>query len=223
MISLLGLVIGFPATIVFALLLSEIASKRLRKTVQTISYLPYFVSMVVICGLVIDFLSSNGAITDLLVLLGLKRQNLLLNPAYFRAIYILSDLWQGLGYGSIVFLAAISSVNTELHEAAFMDGANGFQRVIHVTIPAIMPTIAMLFILRCGLLMTVGFDKILLLYNPGIYSTADVILTHVFRMGLVQAQFGYASAVGLFNSVIGTVLLILSNALARRDADNALI
>lgn len=222
-ISLLGLLIGFPSSIVFALLINEIHHKLFKRTVQTISYLPYFVSMVVICGLIIDFVSSHGIITNFLVRLGMERQNLLNNPSYFWTINLLSDMWQSLGYGSILFLAAITNVNPELHEAAIIDGANRFRRVWHITIPGIMPVIITMLILRTGLLMTVGFEKILLLYNPSIYETADVIATHVQRMGIVRAQYSYAAAVGFFNSVVGTILLLGSNALAKKYSETSIM
>jgi len=222
-ISLLGLIVGFPASIIYALLINEIHHKLFKRTVQTISYMPYFVSMVVICGLIIDFVSSNGIITNLLVFFGMERQNMLTNPRYFWAINLFSDLWQSLGYGSIIFLAAISNVNPELYEAATIDGASRFRKVWHITIPGIMPYIITMLILRIGMLMAVGHDKILLLYNPSIYETADVISTHVQRMGIVRAQYSYASAVGLFNSVIGTVLLLASNALARKYTETSIM
>lgn len=220
-ISLLGLVIGFPLSIAFALLLNEINLSFFKKTVQTISYMPYFISTVVICGLVIDFVSSNGVITNALVKFGFERENLLLNPNYFWAINLLSDIWQGLGYGSIIFIAAISGVSQELYEAAAIDGAGRLKRVFHVTIPGIMPAIITMLILRCGLIMTVGFDKILLLYNPSIYETADVIATNVQRMGLVKMQYGYSAAVGLFNSLVGTTLLLVSNAISRKYTESS--
>jgi putative aldouronate transport system permease protein len=220
-ISLLGLVIGFPISIVFALLLNEINLSFFKKTVQTISYMPYFISTVVICGLVIDFVSSNGVITNALVKFGFQRENLLLNPNYFWAINLLSDIWQGLGYGSIIFIAAISGVSQEQYEAAAIDGAGRLKRALHVTIPGIMPTIITMLILRCGLIMTVGFDKILLLYNPSIYETADVIATNVQRMGLVKMQYGYSAAVGLFNSVVGTTLLLVSNSISRKYTESS--
>jgi len=220
-ISLLGLFIGFPLSIAFALLLNELNILIFKKTVQTISYMPYFVSMVVIAGLIIEFCASNGVITNMLVMLGMKRQNLLQNPAFFWGINLVSDLWQGLGYGSIIFIAAISNVSQELHEAATIDGAGRLKRIIHVTIPGIMPVIVTLLILRAGLLMSVGFDKILLLYNPTIYSTADVISTHVQRLGIVNMQYGYSSAVGFFNSVIGTVLLLITNFISRKYTEQS--
>ncbi|WP_091236027.1 ABC transporter permease [Anaerobium acetethylicum] len=222
-ISLLGLLIGFPMSIVFALLLNEIQRTFFKKSVQFLSYMPYFVSTVVICGLVIDFVASNGIITNLLVKLGMERQNLLMNPNYFWGLNLLSDLWQGLGYGSIMFIAAISSVSQEQYEAAAIDGAGRMKRAWYVTIPGIMPVIITMLILRCGLIMTVGFDKILLLYNPSIYETADVIATNVQRMGLVKAQYGYSAAVGMFNSIVGTILLLVSNGISRKYADHSVL
>jgi putative aldouronate transport system permease protein len=222
-ISLLGLVIGFPLTIIFALLLNELNIKFFKKTVQTISYLPYFVSAVVICGLIIEFVSSNGIITTLLHnLFGLPKVNLLQDPKYFWWINLASDTWQGLGYGSIIFIATMTNVSSELHEAAAIDGANRLQRVWHVTLPALIPVIMTMLILRIGMLLAVGFDKILLLYNPSIYETADVISTHVARMGLERMQYGYSAAVGLFNSVVGTFLLLASNFLSAKYAQTSI-
>ncbi|MCD8068315.1 MAG: ABC transporter permease subunit [Lachnospiraceae bacterium] len=223
-ISLLSLVIAFPLTIVYALLLNEIKIKWFKKTVQTIHYLPYFVSMVVICSLIRDFVATNGFITNIMVnVFGIQRQNLLQNPDYFWAINLLSDIWQGLAYGAIFFVAAISGVSQELHEAAAIDGANRLQRAWHVTIPGIMPSIITMLVLKCGTLLSVGSDKILLLYNSSIYSTADVISTHVQRMGIEQMNYGYSTAVGLFNSVVGTILLLGSNALSAKLTDTSII
>jgi putative aldouronate transport system permease protein len=222
-ISLLGLFIGMPMSIVFALLLNELRFQKFKKAVQTISYMPYFVSTVVIAGLVIEFVSSNGLITNLLVsLFGFERKNLLTNPVYFWGINLFSDIWQGLGYGAIIFIAAITGVSKELHEAAAIDGAGYFKRALNVTLPAIMPTIVTMLILRIGMLMSVGFDKILLLYNPSIYETADIIATHVNRMGIERAQYGYSAAVGLFNSVVGTLLLIISNNISRKMTETSI-
>ena len=222
-ISGLGLFVGFPLSIIFALLLNEIRITWFKKTVQTISYMPYFVTTIVICGLIIDFCSSNGIITNLLVSMGLiDRQNLLTNPNYFWAINLISDQWQGLGYSSIIFVAAISNVSSELHEAAAIDGAGRLKRAWHITLPGIKPMIVSMLILKCGMLMTVGFDKILNLYNPSIYSTADVISTYVQRIGLEGGRFGYAAAVGLFNSVVNTILLITANTLSAKYAEQSL-
>ena len=223
-ISFLGLAIGTPVSIIFALLLNEIHVRWFKKSVQTISYLPYFVSMVVIAGLVIEFVSSNGIITNLLVnVFGMERQNLLMNPKYFWTINLLSDIWQGMGYGSIIYISAISGVNQELYESAALDGANRLQRVWEVTVPCIMPTIVTMLVLRCGTLMAVGYDKILLLYNSTIYETADVISTYINRVAFSGQQFGYSAAVGLFNSVIGTTLLLVSNFISSKLSDTKVI
>lgn len=223
-ISLLGLVIGFPVSIIFALLLNEIRVKWFKKATQTISYLPYFVSMVVIAGLIIEFVSTNGVITNVLVnVFGMDRENLLQNPKYFWWINLFSDIWQGMGYGSIIYIAAISNVNPELYESAALDGANRFGRVWHVTIPCILPTIVTMLVLRCGLLMTVGYDKILLLYNSSIYETADVISTFINRQAFTGQKYGYSAAVGLFNSIIGTTLLLLSNFVSSKLTDTKVI
>ncbi|MCL1819682.1 MAG: ABC transporter permease subunit [Oscillospiraceae bacterium] len=222
-ISMMGLFLGMPITIAFALMLNELTFLPFKRTVQTISYMPYFVSAVVIAGLVIEFVSSNGIITNLLVtVFGIKRENLLLNASYFWGLNFFTDLWQGLGYGAIIYIAAISGVSQEQHEAAAIDGATRLRRIWHVTLPAIRPTIVTMLVLRLGMIMTVGFDRILLLYNPSIYSTADVIATHVTRMGIERMQYGYSAAVGLFNSVIGTFLLITSNYISRKVSETSI-
>lgn len=222
-ISFLDLAFAFPLSIGFALLLNEIKALWFKKLVQTISYMPYFVSMVVMCGLIIEFCATNGVITDLCVkIFGIDRQNLLMNPGYFWAINLISGIWQGLGYGSIIFVSAITNVNGELHEAAAIDGANRLRRAWHITLPGILPMISTMLILKCGMIMNVGSDKILLLYNSSIYDTADVIATHVQRMGVEMAQYSYATAVGLFNSVVGTVLLLVSNWGSRKMTESSI-
>lgn len=223
-ISLLGLLIAFPMSILFALLLNEIKNLRFRKTIQTVSYMPYFISIVVICGLVQEFCSSTGPITAVVsAITGTDRQNLLTNPSYFWAINLLSDIWQNLGYSSIIFVAAITAVSPEMHEAAAIDGAGRLARILHVTVPCIMPTIVTMLILKCGSLLSVGFEKILLLYNPSIFSTADVISTHVQRLGIEQAQYGYSAAVGLFNSVVNTTMLLISNYISKKYAETSVL
>lgn len=222
-ISGLGLFVGYPLSIAFALLINEIRVKWFKKTVQTISYMPYFISIIVLCGLIIDFCASQGIVTNLLVKLGIiERQNLLQNPKYFWLINLVSDEWQNLGYSSIVFIAAITGVSGELHEAAAIDGANRLQRVWHITLPGIKPMVVTMLILKCGTLMTVGFDKILNLYNTSIYSTADVISTHVYRMGISGGQYGYSTAVGLFNSVVNLVLLLAANTISAKYSEQSL-
>ena len=219
LISLLNLIFNFPAAIILALLLNEVKNKVFKKTLQTVSYLPYFISLVIVCGLIATFTASDGPITELIVSLGGKRQNYLGQPQYFRTIYILSDMWQGLGFGSIIYLAALSGIDQELYEAAQLDGAGHIQQLIHVTLPGISTTI---ITLRMGTLFAVGYEKIILLYSTNTYETADVISSYVYRKGLQEFNYSYSSAVGLFNSVINTVLLVASNKLSRKFTETSL-
>jgi len=222
-ISLLSISVGMTCAVLFSLLLNEIKARNLRRTFQTLSYMPHFVSAVVVAGLLIEFTSSYGIITNIMVsIFGIDRQSMLTNPDYFWGINLGTDLWQGIGQGSIIFIAALSSVNQEHHEAAAIDGANRLRRVWHINLPAIRPTIAVMLTLRLAMIMNVGADRILLIYNPAIYETADVISTHVARMGVFNMQFGYAAAVGLFNSLIGVTLLILSNKASKKLAETSI-
>lgn len=222
-IGLLDLIFGFPAPIIFALLLNEVKNKFFKKTVQTVSYMPYFISMVVICGLIKDFTQSGGVISELVgKLTGSANVNLLGEAKYFWAIYVISGIWQGFGYGSIIYLAALSSIDQQLYEAAVMDGANRWKQTLHITLPGLAPTITILLIMRMGSLLAVGSDKILLLYSPAIYETADVINTYVYRVGLVEMNYGFSTAVGLFNSVIGTTFLLVTNAICRKFSETSL-
>ena len=221
-ISVLNLIFGFPAPIIFALLLNEVGNKIFKKTLQTVSYLPYFISLVIVCGLVADFTGSDGPITELIVALGGERKNYLGQPEYFRPIYILSDMWQGIGFSSIIYLAALAGIDQELYEAAGLDGANRWQQVLHVTLPGIMPTIITLLILRLGTMLAVGYEKIILLYSSNTYETADVISSYVYRKGLQEFNYSYSAAVGLFNSVINMILLIISNKLSKKYTETAL-
>lgn len=222
-LSLLSLFICFPLPIVFALLLNEIHNLRFKKTIQTISYMPYFISLVVLAGIIIDFTSSDGLIGGTLMRVFAGREvNLLSDPKYFRSIMIVSELWQGLGYSSIIYVAALSSVDQEQYEAAEIDGANRWQQTFHITLPGISSTIIIMLILKCGTLLAVGSEKIILLYNANTYETADVISTFVYRKGLQEFNYGYSTAVGLFNSVINFVLILSTNALANRFSDSSL-
>lgn len=222
-IGLLDLFFGFPAPIIFALLLNEVGNKYFKKTVQTISYMPYFISMVVICGIIKDFTQGGGVISDIIAkLTNSTSVNLLGEAKYFWAIYIISGIWQGFGYGSIIYIAALSSIDQQLYEAAVMDGANRWKQTTHITLPGLAPTITILLIMRMGTLFAVGSDKILLLYSPAIYQTADVINTYVYRVGLVEMNYGFSTAVGLFNSVVGTVFLLTTNAICRKYSETSL-
>ncbi len=213
---------GFPAPILLALMLNEIKGKLFKKSVQTITYLPHFVSTVVICGIIVNFTASDGFINQLLAPLGLVAENFLTRPEYFRTIYISSGIWQNIGFDSIIYLAAISSINPAMYEAAIMDGAGRLRQIWNVTLPSIMTTIVILFILRVGSLMNIGFEKVLLLYNPLIYDTADIISTYVYRKGLVEYNFSFSTAIGLFNSVINFTLLFISNKLSNKIAGSGL-
>lgn len=221
-ISFLQLVIEFPITVIFALLLNEIRNRKFKRTVQTISYMPYFISMVVISGIIIDFCSSRGAITSIVSLFTGNTQNLLSIPQYWRPIYIISDLWQGLGFGSIIYLAALSGVDKELYEAAEIDGANRWKQTLHITLPGISPTIVIMLILKIGSMMSVGYEKTILLYNSQIYETADIISSYVYRKGLEEFNYGYSTAVSLFNSLINFILLIIANTLSKKYTESSL-
>lgn len=206
----------FPAPIILALLLNELKSRHFSKIVQTITYIPHFISTVVICGIIVKLTSSSGAITSILhTLFGVEKISLLNKPANFIPIYVLSDLWQTIGWNSIIYLSALVAIDQELYDAAKVDGAGRFQQVLHVTIPCLLPTIIIMLILKMGKIFDVGYEKIMLLYNPAIYETADVINTYVYRKGLIDAQYSYSSAVGLFNSVVSLFLVTLTNKISK--------
>ena len=216
-IGVLDLVVNFPAPIIFALILNEITSKKFKKTIQTISYMPYFISAVVACGLVVTFVQAGGPISTLAsAITGGTATNLLNEKQYFWLIYILLNMWQGLGYGSIIYLSSLSSVDQSLYEAAVCDGAGKWKQCLHVTIPSIMPMVLMMLIMRMGSVFSVGADKILLLYSPANYEFSDVISTYVYRMGMVNMDYGLSTAVGLFNSVIGTIMLVTTNKITKK-------
>jgi len=221
-LSALQVVIEFPASIIFALLLNEIRRKWFKGLAQTISYMPNFISMVVVAGIIVDFCSSRGVLTYIISQFTGKTQNLLSIPSAWRPLYVSTDLWQGLGIGSIVFIAAISGIDQTLYEAAAIDGAGKWKQMLHVTLPGIMPTILIMLIMRIGSMMSVGSEKTILLYNSQIYDTADIISSYVYRKGLVEANYGYSAAVGLFNSVINLFLLIIANQLSKRATNTSL-
>lgn len=217
------LIFAFPAAILFALLLNELRMPRLKKVTQTVTYMPHFISAMVICGLAVDFFKANGMLTTVLVrAFGVEKTNLLSVKGYFRPIYVLLQIWQETGWDSIIFVAALSGIDPTLYEAAIMDGAGRFKRVWHVTLPSIMPTIVILLILRIGNMMTLGWEKIVLLYNQMTFETADVISTYVYRRGLIQFDYSFSTAMGLFNSVVNFILLILANAISRKVNETSL-
>ncbi|NLL35628.1 MAG: sugar ABC transporter permease [Clostridiales bacterium] len=222
LISFLSLLFAFPAPVIFALLLNEVRNRYFKKTVQTISYMPHFISMVVIAGLIRDFTDTDGLITMMVAALGGQQRNLLSDPSLFRTIYVGSEIWQGIGFNSIIFLAALSAVDQELYEAAIIDGAGRWKQTLHITIPSIAPTIIIMLILRMGSLFSVGFEKIILLYTPMTYETADVISSFTYRKGLLEANYGYSTAVGLFNSVINFSMLLVANFFSRKYSETSL-
>ncbi len=221
-ICLANLVFGFPAPIILALLINEINSRRFAKTVQTITYIPHFISLVVVCGMIKEFTMDSGVINDIIAAFGGKRITMLNEASYFVPVYTISGIWQEIGWGSIVYLAALLGVDPELYNAASVDGAGRLRQVFSITIPSIMPTIIIMFLLKIGSIMNVSYEKIILLYNAATYKTADVISTFVYRKGLQNFDWSYSTAVGLFNSVINFVLLLLANYLSKRYSDTSL-
>ena len=203
-------------------MLNEIRSMPYRRVVQTVSYMPHFISLVVICGMVKNFTASQGLVNEIVELLGGERQTMLLDQSLFRRIYVISGLWEWTGWDSIIYLAALGGINTELYDAATIDGAGRFRKILNVTLPGISSTIVILFILRIGRIMNVGYEKIILLYNPSIYETADVISSFVYRKGLLEFNFSYSAAVGLLNSVINFSLLVLANTISRKVSETSL-
>lgn len=221
-ISISSLLFGFPAPIILALLINELKSKVLSRTVQTITYMPHFISMVVICGMIKQFTSDSGFITVMLSNIGITQENLLSNPDLFVPIYVFSGIWQQVGWGSIIYLAALSGIDQELYEAAKIDGAGKFKQLVHITIPCLIPTIIILFILRTGTILSVGHEKIILLYNPATYETADVISSYVYRQGLLNSDWSYSTAVGLFNSTINFILVVIVNRISKKTSEVSL-
>ena len=216
-LSLLTLIVGFPVPILFALVVNEIAGTGFKRVVQTVSYMPHFISTVIVVGILYQVLSvQHGYVNQIRAALGLEKIFFLLEPRYFRTMYVTSEVWQGFGWGSIIYLAAMSSINPELYEAAHIDGALRRQQMWHVTLPGIRPTIVILLIFTVGNLMNVGFEKIVLLYNPAVYEVADVVQTYVYRRGIQEFQWSFAAAVGLFNSLINFTLLLAANTVSKR-------
>ncbi|MDQ0875758.1 putative aldouronate transport system permease protein [Paenibacillus sp. V4I3] len=221
-LSVLYLVIRFPLTLIFALLLNELRRIRIKKFVQTVSYLPHFISMVIVAGMTKELLSMTGPINTLLTNLGLEKIAFISLPQWFPTIYVTSGIWQGLGWGTILYLAAMTGINTDLYESAKVDGANRLRLAWHITIPGILPTIMTLLILDIGGILGANFEKILLLYNPLTYESADVISTYVYRMGITGGNFSYATAVGLFEGVIGLILVTSANYISKKTTNSSL-
>lgn len=222
LLNIYGLLWGFPIPIILAIMLNEVSHARYKRLIQTVSYLPHFISTVVVCGMVVNFLSLDGVINQFVSALGLNKVQFLMDPKYFRTIFTASGIWQTCGWTSIIYLASLTSVDQEILEAAMIDGANRWQRIRNVTLPSITPTISIMLIMQLGKLMTLGYEKILLLYNGSTYETADIISTYVYRRGILNNDFSYATAVGLFQSVVGVLLLVISNKVSKKLSDTSL-
>lgn len=221
-LGLYTIVFGFWPPIVFAILLNEVVNSKIKKVFQTISYLPHFIAVVVVVGMMMEFLGPNGIINHALSSLGFDNIMFFNNHSYFRSLFVASDIWQGMGYSSILYLAALSGIDKQLYDASYIDGANRWQRIYHISIPGIMPTIVILLILNSSHIVNVGFEKVFLMQNPVIYETADVIQTYVYRKGVIDRNFSYATAVGLFNSMLAFIILYCTNRISRSLKQNSL-
>lgn len=221
-IGVFTLLVSFPVPIILALCLNEIKSLRYKKFVQTVIYAPHFLSTVVVVGMLLLFIKPDGLINQILMLFGGTPIDFITEPQYFKGLYVFSDVWQTMGWSSIIYIAALSAVDPAQHEAAMLDGASRFQRIIHVNIPAILPTIIIMFILSAGSVMAVGFEKVFLMQNSLNMSTSDVISTFVYRSGILEAQYSFSAAVGLFNSIINLIMLLMVNRIARKVSETSL-
>ena len=222
-ISIYSLLVGFPIPIIFALLLNYIKNRYLKKTVQMVSYAPYFISTVVICGMLTIFMNPDtGVFNTIFKALGMEPKEFLSKTKLFNSIYVWSGVWQGMGWSSIIYISALSGVDYEMHEAAIVDGATKLQRILHIDLPSIKPTIIMMLILQLGSLMNVGFEKVFLLQNTLNKQAASVISTYVYEVGLINSDYGYSTAIGLFNSIINMLLLVGANWFCKKFADESL-
>jgi putative aldouronate transport system permease protein len=222
LLSFYSLIFGFPMPIILALSLNEVGHRTYKRTIQTVSYLPHFISVVVIVGLLKFFFGTEGIVNDMFVSLGVPAQRFWIDSGWFRPMYIGSGIWQGVGWGSIIYLAALSGINVELYDAAYIDGANRWGRMWHITLPGMKPTIILLMILSIGKMMDVGFEKAFLMYSPITYDVADIISTYVYRRGLQEMQLSYSAAVGLFESFINCILIVVANYISRKFSETSL-
>lgn len=222
LLGLYSLLWSFPAPIILALLFNELKSKRFKRFVQTVSYFPHFISIVIVAGLIQMYTSRDGLINDIVVFFGGERNSFLLDPRWFRTIFISSGIWQGVGFGAIIYLAAMSGIDTSLYDVAEVDGAGRWKKVLHVTWPSIRPTTVILLIFAMGGILGTDFQKVILLYNPATYSVSDVIGSYVYRQGILGAQYSYTTAIGLFMSVISFIILYISNLVSRKVSETSL-
>ena len=226
MISGLTILFGFPTPIILALLINEVRNKAFKRSVQTITYMPYFISTVVMCGIIKVFCMQDGLFAQIASAFGGVAENYLANPRYFRTIYVASDIWQKIGWDSIIYLAALSAIDQEQYEAARVDGANRFQQMLHITLPGLIPTIMILFILRMGNILNVGYEKVLLLYNATTYEVADIISTYTYRLSFPTSggspMYSKSTAIGLFNTLVNVVFLLITNAISKKATESSL-
>ncbi len=221
-LSLYSLIAGFPMPIIFALFLNYVTHTKFKKAAQMITYAPHFISTVVYCGMILIFLASDGIVNQFLILLGIEPVSFLSDPENFRHIYVWSGVLQNIGWGSILYISMLTSVGPELHEAARVDGATKFQRMLYVDIPAIVPTMVIMLIMRAGEIMEIGFEKVFLLQNSINLEYSEIISTYVYKIGIQNGQFSYSSAIGLFNNIINLILLLAVNKIARSVSDVSL-
>lgn len=223
LLSFYSLLFGFPVPILFALCISEVRNIRVKRAIQTISYLPYFFSTVIVVGMVRNFLSLNdGIVNDIIEMLGGERINFFMRADWFRTIYVCTSIWQHFGFSSIIYIAAIIGISPELYESASLDGINKFQEVWYITLPMIKPTVLILFLLEIGNLMSVGYERVYLMYNPSTYETADVISTYVYRQGIEMTKYSFSAAIGLFNSVMNFAFVFTANCITKRMTNSSL-
>ncbi|GIP35002.1 sugar ABC transporter permease [Paenibacillus sp. J2TS4] len=222
-IGIYELVVGFPVPIILALMINEVRAPFFRKTVQTVTYAPHFLSTVVLAGMVLIFLApGNGLVNQLIKLFGGAPVSFMTEPGWFKSIFVFSGVWQNMGWGSIIYLAALTGIDPQLHEAAKVDGASRLQRIWHINLPGIMPTIVILLILNAGNLMGVGFEKVLLLQNDLNMEASDVLSTYVYRSGILEAQYSFSAAVDLFNAIVNFILLVSVNYISRKVSETSL-
>ncbi|NMA82828.1 MAG: sugar ABC transporter permease [Epulopiscium sp.] len=223
MLGMTTLIFSFPFPIIFAVLLNEIRNIKFKKVVQTASYVPSFLSIVIISSMIIDFLSpGHGIINQIIAALGFEKIYFMIRPEWFRTVYVASEVWSGMGFNAILFIAAIAGIDPQLYEAAELDGCGRIKKMWYITVPSILPTIATLFILKSGSVFRIGFEKVLLLYNPATYEVADVFATYVYRQGLVDMNYSYAAAVGLFESVVALAMLLIANTLSKKLSEQSI-
>lgn len=222
LIGFYGLLFGFPAPIILAILLNEVRYLTYKKTVQTMFYLPYFVSTVVVAGIITNLLAPSGLVNVVLQKMGFESVYFMSDPKYFRSIYTIMGIWQNCGYTAVIYMAALAGIDMEQYEASRIDGAGKWKQIWHITLPGIMPTVVVMLIMSCGSLINVGAETIILLYQPSTYETADVISSYVFRIGMTEGDYGMATAVGLFNSVVGLIFVALANTISKRVSEYSL-